>query len=110
MSSSTNVAHDRCFRQKMLHDYFAEILQPYKGSDYIVLYAKWQTVTETCKNISAECFLCNFLWKDMSVKQLGATPLSRNKGKTLLCDLWQQLWQRLLSHTAHTSVCVSAPI
>lgn len=41
----------------------------------------------------------------MSVKQLGATPLSTNKGKKLLCNLWQQLWQRLLSHRPHTSVC-----
>lgn len=38
----------------------------------------------------------------MSVKQLGATPLSTNKGKMLLRDLWQ----RLLSHRARASVCL----
>lgn len=46
-----------------------------------------------------------FLVKNEAVKQLGATPLSTNEGKMLLC----KCWHHLLSHGASYK-CASAPI
>ena len=63
---------------------------------------EWQ---QHARTFFTELFLCNFLWKDMPLKQLGTTPVSTNKGKMLLCNMWQPFWQHRLTHRPHISVC-----
>lgn len=59
------------------------------------------TVTETC-NFRRAFSLCNFLWKDVSVELLGATPLSTMKKAKCSVSSGDIYWV-----TGFTQVCVS---